>query len=437
MELEKKNISASACIEGALDLLASKAYEKGLELIYFNEHDVLFDGDETRLRQIIVNLVSNSVKFTSAGQIIVRATVYQPDDICQRLRVSVTDSGIGISQENVRKLFQSFTQAHSSVTRLYGGTGLGLAIVKRLCNLMGGDIFVETELGKGSTFTFEIRCHGCVESLMDIKPLEPIHGAYVLVQMSNPVHQELISVYCGQWGLNVILVNTREEALEKVKTDDRISFAMIDFELKGMKFVEEIRLIRDIPIIAFPPLGQNRNIDVLTVAKPIKKSKLYDTLVELVQQHRTRPVANARTKVTASGLGDLSDIRVLLCEDNPINQKVAIHILRNLKCTNVVVAENGKEGIDQLEHSAEPFDVILMDCQMPIMDGLEATKIIRSNDKWKNVRIIGLTANSSIDNRTECFACGMDAFIAKPFKIKDLYETIKSILNQNTQVDHK
>lgn len=428
MELEEKSISVSDCIEGALDLLASRAHAKGLELVYFNENDILFDGDETRLRQIIVNLVSNAVKFTSTGQIIVRAKVYQTDDVlCQRLRINISDSGVGISHEGMSKLFQSFTQENASVTRVYGGTGLGLAIVKRLCNLMGGDVTVESELGKGSTFTFEIRCHGCIQSSVDLECFDPIKNGSVIIHMRNRYNSELLQMYCCEWRLRPVIAETRDELKNILQEFHDIVLILTECGQDGVPNIEQ-QFAANIPMITFIPLGYAQSVDTPTVAKPIRKHKIFAAINELIERRYLQLRHAPKVETVRTSKGDLSNIRVLLCEDNPINQKVAIHILKNLKCDQVMLASNGQEGLDALDRHPQ-FDVILMDCQMPVLDGVETTKVIRRNEAWARVKIIGLTADSSTHNRDDCLSAGMDAFVSKPFKIKVLYETILKVLN--------
>jgi PAS domain S-box-containing protein len=443
LDIEHHPFDLRACIEDALDLFVLKVAEKQIDLAAdippsVPQHIL---GDVTRLRQIIVNLVSNAVKFTSDGEILltVNATPLTAANHYE-LQFAVRDTGIGIPADKVERLFQSFTQADSSTTRKFGGTGLGLAISKQLCELMGGKMWIESVEGVGTTFFFTIVTEAI--ALSDSTPLDDpgdcqLAGKRLLIVEDNPAHQKIFQQLVGSWGCQIVMTNSGDEALAHLRQGEVFDAALIDVRLPGMDGLSLARTmyqtaeLRALPVVIASGIGR-QNINTLQkeihlaawLNKPIKASSLYNALVGVFAQ-QPPPITSSEPQPAAPTVRHA--ISVLLAEDNVVNQKVAVRQLEKLGYRADVVA-NGKELLASLRRQL--YDVVLTDVQMPEMDGLEAARIICQ--EWEPERrpyLIAMTANAMKQDRDECLAAGMNDYVSKPVRLDEL----QSALERGTQ----
>ncbi len=439
MDLETQAFDLRECVESALDLIAGRAAEKHLDIAYLFEGDVppAILGDVTRLRQILLNLLSNAVKFTEAGEVVLSVTSTN-----EELHFAVRDTGIGLSEQGKSRLFQSFSQADSTTTRKYGGTGLGLAISKKLAELMGGTMWVESVgAGQGSTFRFTIRAtavelpEGHRRSFIGEQPA--LKGKRILVVDDNATNRRVLSLQAAKWGMVVHDTADPQHALrwmkgEAVGGDARGEFdlAIIDMHMPGIDGTTLAKQIRDagrtLPLVLFTSLGRRETDAKLfsaTLAKPLRQSQLFDLLMNLLapHSHTKAPQPVAKPKIDAT-LATRHPLRILLAEDNAVNQKLALRLLQQMGY-RADVASNGVEAIECVER--QPYDVVLMDVQMPEMDGLEASRRITA--KWpphERPRIVAMTANAMQGDREECLAAGMDDYVTKPIRVDALVESL-------------
>ena len=441
MELESRPFDLRECVDGAIDLLAARASEKGLNLASVVDKDVpeAILGDMTRLRQVLVNLVGNALKFTEHGEVIVsvaRSKSAAPMDAHHlALHFSVHDTGIGIPPDRQDRLFQSFSQVDASTTRKYGGTGLGLAISKRLSELMGGSMWVESEgvPGKGSTFHFII--HAIETEPMAkrsyLQGVQPgLVGKRVLIVDDNSTNRRIVILQTQSWGMIPRDAASPVEALEWIRRGDPFDVAFLDMEMpemNGVQLAQEIRRLRDaesLPLVMLSSLGKTEaHIDGADLAafllKPIKASQLYNVLLTTFgAEAETTPTASAAvTSQFDAEMGARHPLRILLAEDNAINQKLATLVLERMGY-RADIAANGLEVLEALRR--QPYDLVLMDMQMPEMDGLEASRMIWKEWGDTRPRIVAMTANAMQEDREECIAAGMDDFITKPIRFKDI-----------------
>ena len=433
LELERQSFVLRECVESAVDVLAGRTAEKKLDLLYWMGDDVpeTAEGDVTRLRQIIVNLLGNAVKFTERGEIFLtvrRVPPTAPGGL--RLHLAVHDSGIGIAPERMDRLFKSFSQVDASTTRNYGGTGLGLAICKRLVELMRGRIWAESEPGKGSVFQFEVELTGLAPAAAVAPPSEEFRGRRVLIVDDNPTQCRVLCLQAVTWGLVPRSTTSAREALGWLERGDAFDLALVDQNMPepgGSEFVAAVRRARtlaQLPLILITPLGQARSADERGVAgyisKPIKPRALHalvrDALLGLGGGPKLAQLA------ADENIARCHPLRVLLVEDNAVNQRVATLMLRKLGYT-ADVAGNGLEALTAVQRHC--YDLVFMDLQMPEMDGLQATREICA--RWaKSARphIVAMTANASTGDREACLAAGMDGFISKPVRLQDLREVM-------------
>ena len=438
LELEKIPFSIRECAEDALDLVSASVFEKGLELAYLIDEDVpeLLLGDVTRLRQILVNLLGNAVKFTSQGEIFLSITRLEDKNQQHELRFAVIDSGIGIPLERLDRLFQSFSQVDSSTTRQYGGTGLGLAISKKLAEAMGGTMWVDSQPGEGSTFSFTIVAHSLAsEGLVEetaVSPSKSLAGKRVLVVDDNPVNRLILKHYLVGWQMESHLVESGAEALALLAKDAAFDLAVLDMQMPQMDGLMVARAIkkmlghRTFPMMLLSSLGQlergeGKDLFALQINKPIKPHNLQRALLQLCGGNIEKTIVQ-ETAVAHSPAPD-RNLSILLAEDNIINQKVALRMLERLGY-KAHVAKNGLDVLDALQE--QPFDIILMDVQMPEMDGIVATQQIRENkDLYSQPYIIALTANALKGDRERFLAAGMDGYLSKPVRMEDLAAAIE------------
>jgi PAS domain S-box-containing protein len=436
IDLENEEFDLHACAESSLDLLAARAAEKRLDLLcdIADGTPALVRGDVTRLRQVIVNLLSNAVKFTEQGEVLLSVHGESRPDGKVVLHVSVKDTGIGISADAMGRLFQSFSQADASTTRRYGGTGLGLAISKRLAEFMGGSMSADSKPGDGSTFRFNV----VVESVPGAPhshfaaARSQLGGRRLLIVDDNATHRRILTKLTNSWHLYPHAVETGAEALRLLRAGQRFDFALIDMELPeidGFTLAHAIRELRpapDLPLIVLTSPGKiertnNENLFAACLSKPVKPTHLFNSFVDLVPRPRADPAKQLPTP--PANLVYSQPERVLLAEDNSVNQKVALRMLARLGY-RADLASNGHEVFAAVR--SQSYDVILMDVAMPEMDGLEATRKIRAMTSEKSRPwIVALTANAMQGDRELCLAAGMDDYIRKPIKLSELAAALR------------
>jgi signal transduction histidine kinase/DNA-binding response OmpR family regulator len=438
LDLEMQPFDLGDCIEEALDLLASKAAEKGLELAYLLDENVphTIISDVTRLRQVLVNLLSNAVKFTEKGEVVVSVSALPVEgERKHELHFSVRDTGIGIPQDRMDRLFKSFSQVDTSMTRKYGSTGLGLAISKRLSEMMGGTIWVESEVGVGSTFHFTILADSSpTPKKVYLQRTQPqLADKRVLIVDDNETNRSIFAKQIELWGMVPCVTASGREALDWIRRGEPFDVALLDMLMPGMDglaLAVEIRRYRSdraLPLVMLTSIGHSeQNREEVTFAayltKPVKVSQLYNALVGVfVRQSIQEGKASAKSVFDAQ-MGEHHPLRILLAEDNVVNQKLALHILTRLGY-RADVAANGLEAIEALER--QTYDVVLMDVQMPEMDGEEATH--RICERWPPAQrpsIIGMTAHAMSGDRERYISAGMDGYITKPVNVKALIEAL-------------
>ena len=435
LELEKEPVDLRECVEGALDIVAPRAWEKEIELGCLMAEDVPAGivGDAARLRQVLLNLVSNAVKFTEEGEVVVHVDAEPTGASSYRLEFAVRDTGVGIPKDRMARLFESFSQVDASTTRRYGGTGLGLAISKRLVELMGGTMRVESEEGKGSTFHIGLPAEAAeVPARVAVQSALPqLAGKRILVVDDNATNREIVARHARSWGMEAVAIASPSEALAPIEEGEKFDVAVLDLvmpEMDGLALAREIRRHRDereLPLVLLTSLGrlpQARSSGEFAVqlAKPVKASQLYNALVKALAEHVQQPEAGE--PVPEVGKPATSSLRILLAEDNAMNQKVALRLLDQLGY-RADVASNGLEALEALER--QPYDVVLMDVQMPELDGLDASR--RICERWPadvRPRIIAMTANVMPEDRDACFTAGMDDYLAKPIRPNELGEAL-------------
>lgn len=435
LELEKVSFEIRGCIEDALDLLGSKAAEKGIDLLYLikeNTPSTIY-GDLTRIRQILTNLVGNAIKFTEKGEVYIQVSAEKQFDEIYEILFEIRDTGIGIPKEKIDKLFKPFSQVDSSTTRLYGGTGLGLAISKRLAELMNGKMWVESEEGKGSVFSFTIRAEAApVAPKIFMKNLIPqLKGKRVLIVDDNATNRKILKLQTINWEMNPVEIESPVDAINLLKKGEEFDIAILDYqmpEIDGIQLVRKIREIescKDLPVIILTSLGRKEQDSILEelkinrfLYKPIKQSTLYESILSVFSTSPIQVKPVDKYSSIDSELGKKYPIKILLAEDNVINQKVNLRILERLNYRADVVA-NGLEVISAVKNI--DYDLILMDVHMPEMDGLEASRVLNSTfEKNKRPVIIALTANAMLGDKEECLEAGMDDYLSKPVRIEEL-----------------
>ena len=450
MDLENLPFDLQECIESAFDLVANRAAEKNLDLACAIDPaapPAIF-GDATRLRQILINLLSNAVKFTENGEVVLSVTVdkdtgtqvdkatHVPVSLSTCLLFSVRDTGIGIPPDRLSRLFQSFSQVDASTTRKYGGTGLGLAISKRLCELMGGKMWVESEgvYGKGAAFHFTILAREAPEfaDRAPVNRLLELNGKHLLIVDDNDTNRQILAAHTQEWGMIPRDTSSPRQALEWIRDGTPFDVAILDVnmpEMDGLTLASEIRQYRDasaLPLVMFSSMGRQHDdprsaLFAGSLSKPIKPSQLHNALAQVLAVERARvPTAKTESELD-SHLAERIPLRILVAEDNAINQKLALLLLERLGY-RADVAANGQEVLAALERQS--YDVVLMDVQMPEMDGLETTRQIRRTGTVHQPRIIAMTANAMHGDREECLAAGMDDYVAKPIRAQELMRAL-------------
>jgi PAS domain S-box-containing protein len=441
MDLEAQPFELRECIESALDLVAPRAAEKGLDLAYILPPDAPpgIQGDVTRLRQILLNLLTNAVKFTEQGEVVLTVSSRALSRANRRsarheLHFAVRDTGIGIDAERQGRLFQSFSQADASTARRYGGTGLGLAISRRLAELMGGKMWVESEPGKGSTFQFTIQTEQAElpeRSRPAFSESQPeLAGKRVLIVDDNATNRRILALQTQAWSMSHEETESPTQALEWIRDGKPFDVAILDMNMPDMDglalaaAIHEYREPGSLPLVLFTSLGRresgmNEHQFAAQLSKPIKPSQLFDALIGIFAGRvREATQSEAGKQRMDAEMADRHPLRILLAEDNVVNQKLALRLLQGMGY-RADVAANGLEAVESI--ARQPYDVVLMDVQMPEMDGLEASRQI--NRRWgiqERPRIVAMTANAMQGDRELCLAAGMDDYLTKPIRLSDL-----------------
>ena len=455
MLIESSPFDLRLVIEEVNDMLASKAAEKKLDLILQYSPGVprYFLGDAGRIRQVLTNLVGNAIKFTATGYVMITVSCEEQDDAEARMRISVRDTGVGIPQEKLDLLFQKFSQVDSSTTRKYGGTGLGLAICKQLVELMSGEIAVQSLRGEGATFSFTLPLPLNAEPSPPPVPVSGLRGLRVLVVDDNEVNRRVLNEQITSWDMRSHCCASAEEALEAARTAFRHGRAhdiiISDYHMPAMdgaQFTAAIRAdrdLRDVALILLTSVGDLREVRDLQgsqvdacLSKPVRQSQLMNTLAAVwsTKIAARKPEAQTESKslaaLASSVAGKFSNcaMRVLVAEDNMVNQKVALRMLERLGI-RADVAGNGTEAVEMA--AKLPYDVVFMDCHMPEKNGYEAATEIRQRQGVnRRVTIIAMTAEAVGDSRERCLAAGMDDFIPKPVRFEDLVNVLSDVVER-------
>ena len=448
LELEQREFDLRDSVGDILQTLSPRAEEKNIELAFQVDPGVprVVVGDLTRLRQVIVNLVGNALKFTDEGEVVVVVEEVARDGEELELLFKVHDTGIGVPGDRLETIFEVFAQADTSTTREFGGSGLGLAISKRIVEKMGGSISVESVEGAGSTFHFTgVFGAGAPETSQQSNVLQDLEGLPVLVVDDNLTHCEIVAGILRNWRMQVIVCPDGPSALLKMKetagTKEEIKVAVIDQGVAGMDGIELAGLIRQqadqskIPVIMLTTVsGSARSVEasgafvVKMVSKPIKESSFLEAIVDALGLGAQLP-RQRHDKKEIRPLG-ICDMKILLAEDGKVNQLVAVRLLER-RGHRVRVADNGREAVELLR--TEDFDAVLMDIQMPVMSGYEATREIRSSEgnSGRRVPIIAMTAHAMPGDREECLAAGMDDYVSKPIESHELYEVVERFASRS------
>lgn len=454
LEIEQQPFNLHHCIEEAMDQLATQASAKELELLAAIDPQapLMLLGDVTRVRQIVMNLLSNAIKFTRAGEVVVAASAeqmpvavaeqttgawQQDDQPTYLVHIDVHDTGIGIAPDHLSRLFRSFSQADTSTTRLYGGTGLGLSISRRLAELMGGTIRAESELDKGSTFyvTFQAQQVYAEQPPYSNGVVPQLKGKRVLIVKANATARNALADQVRLWGMQPRTFASNAAALQHLNEAGGYDVALLDLftpEHDTIQVAAELRAdnrFYTMPLVLISPLGYQVDSETLSLfaaplTRPIKASVLYETLLGVLVGNLADPRPRSRKPVIDRQMGRRMPLRILMAEDNPVNQKVTLKLLEKLGYTADVVS-NGLEALEALAHRL--YDVILMDIQMPRMEGVETTRRIRGrSDLAQQPHIIALTAHAVQGDRERYLAMGMDYYLSKPIQLEALMVALRN-----------
>jgi PAS domain S-box-containing protein len=449
LDIETAEMCVEDCIEEAIQPLALRAEQKGIELVWDSSEEIprVVRGDATRLRQVLINLAGNALKFTTEGQVAIRARLAEKAGNELVLEFTVSDTGIGIPVAKQKEIFEAFRQADTSTTRRYGGTGLGLSICERIVGLMGGRIWVESAEGRGSQFHFTMKVLGAKASEKQAAAgTEEREARRVLVVEENQINRELIERLLERWGIKAVVTGKAEEAqallAEARRNGEKFSSILIDKEMRGggIALLEAIRASgpAELPLLLtysrpmdgavrqkYEKLGVTR-----TILKPFRRSSLLEALQRAHGDWNETPVQ----VVEQPKDGERLNLRILLAEDNEVNQRLISRLLEKMGHT-VAVAANGQMAVRMW--SEQEFDLVAMDMQMPIMDGLEATAEIRAreSDTGKHVPIVAMTANAFDEDRERCLRGGMDGYIAKPVTAKSIEMEVARVLAAQEKIE--
>ncbi|MCX5872779.1 MAG: response regulator [Deltaproteobacteria bacterium] len=445
LEIDRVDFNLRDTMADTIRGLAFQAEQKGLELLFLVSEDVpdALRGDPIRLRQIIVNLVANAIKFTETGEIVVTAALENPVDVGVIIHFCVSDTGIGIPPEKIDKIFLAFDQADTSTTRRFGGTGLGLSISTRLVEMMNGGIWVESEVGKGSKFHFTLQLETSREAILqkDPAPLQSLHGVPVLIVDDNSTNLEILNRQLSNWEMLVTVAKSGAEALQIMKkfvlNKAPITIAILDCmmpEMDGFQLASVIKNspdLQDTKLIMLTSASQVGDTEERKrfgleawLVKPVKQSELLDSILMILDEIEPSKIAGGTRKKQKQKAPHYKKGNILLAEDNIINRTLAIRLLEKAG-HKVTCAENGEDVLRLLADTK--FDLILMDVSMPELDGYEATRRIRKIEAegGSHIPIVAMTAHALKEDRGKCLAAGMDDYITKPVNVKELFEKIK------------
>mmetsp|Transcript_31335 Transcript_31335/g.48045 ORF Transcript_31335/g.48045 Transcript_31335/m.48045 type:complete len:675 (-) Transcript_31335:341-2365(-) len=455
VELEVVDFNLRAAVEETVDLVAHKADQQNIELVFLINHDMplLLRGDPGRLRQILLNLLTNAIKFTSKGEVVLSVELQSETDTDCTARFQVTDTGVGIPESRIEHLFEPFTQVDASTTRQYGGSGLGLAICKELCTMMNGKIGLSSQEGKGSTFWFTVDL--IKQDSMDLKEqdlpmvsMKKLQGLKVLVVDDNATNRRVSGHHLRNWKCVVDEAESGSTALHKLsdaaQNNSQFQLVLMDHQMPGMDGEMLARCIRSDPrlssVLLMMCTSLSRRGDTQRLkgdgfagylVKPIKPFQLLDSIALVLGSSSSTVDPTKRPLITREiSNRSITRARILVVEDNLVNQKVAVRMLQKDGC-RCDVAANGREALDATMNIS--YDLVLMDCQMPIMDGYVATRQIRLAGK-KQLPIIAMTANAMEGDRQRCIDAGMDDFITKPVKKEILLTRVRCWLDRRNSI---
>jgi signal transduction histidine kinase/DNA-binding response OmpR family regulator len=457
VELEIQPFDIRECLELTLKTLAMRADEKAVELLCDISPDVpdVMMGDSTRLRQIVLNLVGNAVKFTSTGEISLTVQVEEQSDGARTLRFTVSDTGVGIPEDQLANIFEAFSQADTSTTRKYGGTGLGLTISSRLIHLMGGAITVSSELNRGSKFSFTAAFGDADASSLSpgvTGSEECLQNLRVLVVDDNATNRRVLDRMLSRWGMRPDTVSGSDEALAALgsahEQGNPYRLILTDMHMPGTNgfgLIEEIRRREEWAaptILMLTSAGYSGDIlrcqqlgVTAYLLKPIRQSELREAIVRVVAQKQTQPELTLPSKQSALAVSEQAGVGldILVAEDNPVNQKLAIRLLQK-RGHRIALAENGQEVLGLLER--QTFDLILMDVQMPVMDGVDTTIEVRRREHktGQHIPIYAVTANAMKGDREHYLDVGMDGYLAKPLRPVELDQILRECIENHAVV---
>ncbi len=439
LEIEQIPFDLSSLVGDVTGVFALQAQSRGLELLLNLDPNFpeWLEGDPGRLRQILNNLLGNAFKFTTEGEIELKVAL--DEDFVDRckIRFCVRDTGIGIPPEKISGLFEQFTQVDASTTRNYGGTGLGLAIARQLAELMGGEIGVESEIGKGSTFWFTVMFEKTEQQTTFIPAPHGLVGRRLLVVDDNATNRKVLSSWLDAWGARHDEVPSGKEGLEKLEeamdTGDPYRLVLVDCqmpEMDGEEFGNHLLAssnLKETPMVMLSSVAHNESAKywrkkgfVASLMKPIRPRQLHGVLMQVLGESKAQP---SRTRKAELPCSEQSGLRILVADDNPVNQAVAKHMLKNLG-HSVDVVDHGLEALKAL--SAFQYDLVLMDCQMPELDGYETTRAIRRQEgHGQHLPIVAMTSHAMEGDREKCLNAGMDDYLTKPIQVKELHEKVK------------
>ena len=447
-ELELVPFVVRDCVEEALDLVALKANETGIDLLYYLEDSVpvALRGDVGRLRQVLLNLLGNAVKFTERGEVVLSVSATRREDGQHRVHFAIKDTGIGVPKESLGRLFTPFTQIDASTTRVYGGSGLGLVICKRLVELMGGEVAVESEVGVGSTFAFTVVAPEASDMTVSLdatfslpEGVPELAGKRVLVVDDNATSLKIVEAYLRRWRMVGTLIRAPLEAQRRLEGGEAYDLAVLDYGMPGVDGLtlatrfKATRAGAQLPVVLLSSVGDLRKRAEshgvrASLTKPVKPRHLFNALMDAVGQGSSRMIRRTMPPQTAPDMVMRLPLRILVAEDNSVNQKVVRSMLGRLGYEADFVG-NGVEAVSSVER--QRYDVVLMDVQMPNLDGLAATREIcarrpRAERPW----IIGMTANAMAEDRRLCLEAGMDDYLSKPVVMGKLVGALEGVLRR-------
>ena len=454
LDIEQIDFNFYDMIGEMIKPLAIKAREKGVELVYSigPQVPIFLKGDPVRIRQILINLIGNANKFTEKGEIVLQVEVAAMEEKNVRLKFGVHDTGIGIPKDKQSKIFESFVQADSSTTRKYGGTGLGLAISSKLVKMMGGKIWLESPStyphqkkgGPGTSFYFDLQLQNAesFDSATELIPTEDVRGKRILLIDDNPINRRYLKNIMERNHITVVTAESGPEALSLLQKDQNFDLIITDSqmpEMDGFSVAEKIRQVetwRSIPIMMLTSSGVRGDSDRCRkigidayLPKPIKLTEFLNAIqVTLGRSKIKEKTRKAQPLVTQYLVRELNPrYKILVAEDNPVNQKLAVRLLEKAG-NQVAIANNGQEVLQKLK--GKEYDLILMDVQMPVMDGIQATQKIRANENGEHIPIIALTAHAMKGDAEKCLTAGMDGYVSKPIRSDELFQEIERVMHK-------